>query len=332
MTNYLLNLFTEVLDNGYNANAYMEAISYDAINDPFKNNLTGLNKSSRIFEKKSCLMSLKTVNSTCNIYFILDHENIVMHKDFESKSNFIQWWLNFIKDNICDQYDAFICKNIKNYDIIKIPANSKRSYLIGFTNYELTRYLVGSKFNGIPRIVYELLTNYRKYFVNDLEMFYYALFMLDVLSLSMNNKTHGNPNYTWHIYKTIYMNKGTINIPICVKPTDYKNASSNFEHLEDSKDKQLSNNINYFNSVNNLIYNNIYNSYSNLEGNTKKFKDIYEKLIVGDITLNNIDEFKNSLNKFRFITSFNFSDILLNTINENYKTKLKIEINEPQQA
>lgn len=262
-------------------------------------------------EKRSCLMNLRSVNNTHDIYIKLPVKNIRKHSDFTNEYDFVQWWLGFIKDAICPLYNAIIYNpETTNKDItILISKVKDQNPLVGFTNYELIRYLVGIKFNIIPSVVYELIKHRRKYFENDLELFYYALYMQDIFRIKHNKGNNHNPNYTWHFCAGLEVksnnknNPDYLNIPLYCKPTNYGKFVSNFEHLKTTF-KDLSSKLNIFDKSNNVVLNipGFYGiNYTERVKIINEFKinqyKNYVECVKTDI--NNIYSFKSSLKVFK---------------------------------
>jgi hypothetical protein len=262
-------------------------------------------------EKRSCLMHLKSVNNTHDIYIRLPIKNIRKHSDFTNEYEFVQWWLSFIKDAICPLYNAIIynAETTKDYITILISKVKNQNNLIGFTNYELIRYLVGLKFNIIPSVVYELVKHRRKYFENDLELFYYALYMQDIFRIKNKTGNNCNPNYTWHFCTVIEIKKNDtdnlnyFNIPLYCKPTNYGKFGSNFEHLK-STFKNLDSKLSIFDKSNSIVHNTpgFYGiNYTERVKISNAFKrNQYQKYIeCVKIDINNIYSFKSSLKMFK---------------------------------
>lgn len=187
-------------------------------------------------ESFSCLMNLRDHKDDIVIYLPIKH--LVLPENYKNKPDlFVQWWLDFIKNSICDLYNAVIQSFDNEEIVIYIEKDKKLNNYVRFTNYELIRYLVGIKFNKIPALVYELMEYRRRYFENDIDIFYYSLYILEIFNYK-NGETCNNPNYTWHISTNITVQHPTtvcpvtLYFPICVKPVNYKNATSNFGYLQ----------------------------------------------------------------------------------------------------
>jgi hypothetical protein len=278
--------------------------------------------------KQVCLMNLKDHIDDYYIELYVKNLNVPKNSNL-SAVDFVQWWLDFIKDSICSLYNAVISSHDNTKITIFIRANSKVDKFVRFTNYELIRYLVGVKFNMIPGIVYNLMEWRRKYFENDIEIFYYALYMLEIFNVKTDNvktnKVKSSPNYTWHLHYIINIkDMETISFPVCIKPVDYNKATSNFGYLQSLLSKEESTNLNTFNLETNRPMSSLWkynlSSEERIKTKTKIYSERLNKFINPvNIKINNIYGFKKSLLSFRQMCN-----------PKNFKNLIPIQNEKPQ--
>lgn len=292
------------------------------------------------WNKQNCLMNLANVNQKHDIYLNIDHSYIYKHEDFESNVSFIQWWLDYIKENICSNYNAVITESYDDYSIILIKKQPNLNNFVGFTNYELIRYLVGQRYNCvIPQLVYELIKNKRKYFKNDLEIFYYSIYLFTIYSFNVDGSIMC-PNYTWQYSAGLYILNDKTNriqnlyIPLYSKPdNDYKTASTNFSHLANKMSKKLLDNHDKYYKITNFINAEGYKLYAQDSLALTKYRNEKQNQISNFIfnniqksSFNDIVIFEKSLVDYDRICNLKFVDKLSKLFN------IKIEKNEKSKA
>lgn len=143
------------------------------------------------------------------LYLALNKSYIFPHDKKKDKIEFTQWWLDFIKDAVCEKFSAKIVDSDSAYIYMELEVNHTR--VSRFANYELIRYLAGHSYNYIPGLIYEIESKFGKLFNSKLELLNFAYFLF-VLT------TNTPPtNFSWHYCSGINL----FNVPFNISPRNY---------------------------------------------------------------------------------------------------------------